>query len=91
MPKLKKLAETYAAKGLTIVAPSLDAEEKVKAFFEKHQLNFAVVAGADKSSEDYGVKYYPTMFLVGKDGKVIWKGHHPDDEFQKKLDAALAN
>ena len=89
MPELKKLADKYADKGLVLVGPSLDAEATVKAFKAKHQIGFPLLAGSTKAAQVFGVMAYPTMFLVGKDGKVLWKGHFKDDVFIKKLEEAL--
>lgn len=85
------MAKKYADKGLVIVAPSLDAEAGVKAFKEKHKIEeYALLSDARATATAYGVKGYPTLFLVGKDGKVLWKGHFENEEMVKALEAGLA-
>jgi peroxiredoxin len=83
------LAAKYADKGLVLVGPSLDAEATVKTFKAKHEIGYPLLAGAAKTAHAFGVQAYPTIFLVGKDGKVIWKGHFEDEVFIKKLEEAL--
>lgn len=74
-----------------VVAPSLDAEDGVKKFKEKHKIEeYALLSDARPTATAYGVKGYPTMFLVGKDGKVAWKGHFEDDSLHQAIEAALA-
>lgn len=91
MPSLKELVTKYADKGLVLVAPSLDAEDGVQKFKDKHKIEYPLLAGAKKTAMvSYKVQGFPTMFIVGKDGKVAWKGHFKDDEFIKVLEKALA-
>lgn len=74
-----------------LVAPSLDAEAGVKKFKEKHKIEeYALLSDAQNTAKAYGVQGYPTMFLVAKDGKVLWKGHFEDDELHKAIETALA-
>jgi len=72
-----------------VVAPSLDAEAAVKAYKQKHGIDYPLLAGARKSAQSYGVQAFPTMFLVGKDGKVLWKGHFEDAALTKAIEAAV--
>jgi thiol-disulfide isomerase/thioredoxin len=88
-PVMKKLAADNAAKGLIVVGVALDAEEAVKKFKAEHELTYALLAGGEKTAEAYGVQSYPTLFLVGKDGKIVWKGQMEDDLFDKRLDEAV--
>ena len=74
-----------------VVAPSLDAEGAVKKFKDKHKLDTVfLLSDADQSAKAYGVRGYPHAFVVGKDGKVVWRGHPMSPEFAKSIEAALA-
>jgi peroxiredoxin len=73
-----------------VVAPSLDAEDQVKQFKEKHDITeYALLSDARATAQAYGAKAFPTMFLVGTDGKVLWKGHFKDDALVKAIETAL--
>ncbi len=86
------MAKKYAEKGLVVVAPSLDAEAIVKKFKEKHTIEeYALLSDAQATAAAFGVQAYPTLFLVGKDRKVLWKGHFENEEMIKALEAALAS
>jgi peroxiredoxin len=84
------LAKQYADKGLVVVAPSLDAEAKVDAFVKKHEIDYPNIADAKKSAESFKVRAFPTMFLVSKDGKILWKGHFKNDALTQAIDKAVA-
>jgi hypothetical protein len=43
-----------------------------------------------RTLDDYGVTGIPHAFIIGRDGKLVWKGHPSDDEFEAQLNAALA-
>lgn len=89
VPGIKELAAKYGKDGLVIVAPSLDAEDGVLRFKEKHKIEYPLLVSARKSAAAYGVRGYPTIFLIGADGKVIWKGHHKDSKLLEAIEAAL--
>jgi thiol-disulfide isomerase/thioredoxin len=76
LEKLKKLLGEYAAKGLEVVCVNLDDEQaKAKEFLQGKQAPATHLYEANgmsgKLGEQYGIMVLPTMFLVGKDGKVI--------------------
>jgi len=82
------LEKQYAASGLVIVAPAPEAEEVVKQFKEKHKIDYPLLAGAQKAMQAYMVRAFPMMYLVGKDGKVVWKGHFEDASLHTAIKAA---
>ena len=74
-----------------LVAPSLDAEDKVKQFKEKQKIEeYILVADTRATAMAFGVESYPMMFLIGKDGKVAWKGEFENADMHKAIEAALA-
>jgi len=84
------LHKKYASKGLVIAAPSLDAEGTVKKFKKDLGIQYPLLADGKALAQTYGVQAYPTMFLVGTDEKIKWKGHFKDEAFIKLLEAELA-
>jgi len=91
IPALKAAAQKYAAQGFLLIAPSLDAEEKVKQFKEKQKIEeYILVADSRATATSFGVESYPMMFLIGKDGKVAWKGEFENAALHQAIEAALA-
>jgi peroxiredoxin len=88
VPKLKALEKKYSS--LVLVAPTPEAEGAAKQFKTKHEVDYPILAGAGKTCKDWGVKGYPAMYLVGKDGKVLWAGHFENPELLKAIDTASA-
>jgi tetratricopeptide (TPR) repeat protein len=76
LAKLKTLQGTYASKGLEVICVNLDSTaEEAKRFLAGKLAPtthlFEPGGLSSKLGEQYGILVLPTMFLVGKDGKVI--------------------
>ena len=90
IPRLNALVDKYADKGLAIAAPSLDAEDEIKAFQTKHRMNYAVLSDAKENFDPYGVDGLPALYIVDKNGKIAWRGGSEDDPgFAETLEKAL--
>ena len=75
-----------------IAAPSQDAEALIKDFQKKTPMDYAVLSGVDDSViGDFGLEGLPQLYIVGKDGKIAWRGVTEDDAgFTEALEKALA-
>lgn len=72
----------YAKRGLAAVAVNFgDQAETIAAYFAKEKLSLTP-ARQEKGevSEAFGVRTYPTTYLVGADGKVAWRAVGFDEE-----------
>jgi len=67
-----ELSKEYAAKGLKVVAVSVDRDAKaLKDFVLEHKLPFLVLHDMDSAvAENYGVYRYPETFLIDREGRV---------------------
>jgi len=72
MPSMVKLSKKYAAKGLKVVAVSVDRDSKaLKDFVVEYKLPFLVLHDIDSAvSANYGVYRYPETFLIDRQGRV---------------------
>ena len=76
MVALDSLRTQYAAKGLRVVAVSVDNGdiEKVRRFAQTNHLGMTVahdpMSAINTSYEVVGV---PTTFIIGRDGKLVWR------------------
>ncbi|HOM17234.1 MAG TPA: TlpA disulfide reductase family protein [Thermoguttaceae bacterium] len=75
IPELMRLYQTYRSRGFEIVGISADRNRKeLEEFLGKTPIPWPIVYGRNSPSpslEYYGIHAFPTMWLVGKDGKVI--------------------
>ena len=76
MGDLAALHREFAPHGLRVLAVSVDqgAEAKVRRFAEHERLPFTVAHDPDNRVQPlYGVVGVPETYLVGADGRVLWK------------------
>ena len=82
-PHLVKWHQQYNSQGLTIIEVdngAVDQEQAVEDHVRSERLPFAVLYDHKGTTcQNYGVRAYPTAYLIGRDGKVIWEGHPGGD------------
>jgi len=73
IPSMADLHDTYADKGLKIIAISVDRRsDDLANFVAEYRMPFQVLHDADGTvARRYNVFRYPESFLIGRDGKVI--------------------
>jgi peroxiredoxin len=75
MPGMERLFRSHRAKGFVVVAVNLqEGATMVRPFVEKLKLSFPIVLDAEGTiSREYGVRALPVTFLIGRDGKILWR------------------
>ncbi len=76
MPWFVDLQKQYGAEGLTILGVAMDDSDpqKIAAFASEMGVNYPVLLGTDKVSEEYGnVEYLPTTFYIDRQGNIVGK------------------
>src|SRR5580704_9665579 len=76
MPWFADLQKQYGKDGLVILGVAMDdsAPGTIAKFAQDLGVNYTVLIGTDKVSEDYGdVQYLPTTFFIGRNGAVVDK------------------
>ena len=73
-----------------VIGASLDAEPKAKKAKLSIGITFPVMAESETTKKAFEANLLPTLFLVGQDGKVLWKGYEKTDAMLKTLKEALA-
>jgi thiol-disulfide isomerase/thioredoxin len=75
MPHVQELAARYREQGLVVVAISYEAPDVISGFASKHGLTMAMASDPEKKLVDaFGIDSWPTTFVIGKDGKVLYRG-----------------
>ncbi len=65
---------------------SYDDIEDIKSFLKsKPLINYPVLYGGSKVAENYGINGFPTIFLLNKSGKIIYKGDFKEEYLRKMI------
>lgn len=93
IPEMIALAEKYKD-SLQIIGVSMDDDppEAVRAFARAHNMNYPIVMGSDKLSEEYGgIPALPTTFVLDTNGRVVQKhmGLYPPEVYDGEIHALL--
>ena len=82
-PDIAALHRKYAGQGVAFVGLSTDppqAVDEVKDFVEKNGLAYPNGYGALETLAGFEARYFPAVWVVGKDGKVVWNRAMADQE-----------
>ena len=95
IPGFIELQKKYAALGFTVVGVSVDEAslETVKAFAEKHGINYPIVLHDGKIVDAYGgIEGLPTTFIIDRNGHILKQhlGFTVPAEFEKEITPLLA-
>lgn len=70
---LNKLYEKFKGKDFGLVSiNAYDSKENVSWFCNKHNIKYPVLLKGRNVTEQYGVSGYPTIFILDRDGKIIY-------------------
>jgi thiol-disulfide isomerase/thioredoxin len=89
MPEVAALAERYRKDGLIVIGPSLDEAPTVQKFRELHGGSYPFLAGALNMAKAFKITGFPTMVLIGKNGRVLWRANFKDETLAPAIEAAL--
>lgn len=93
LPFYRKLHDTYNARGLVVVAVSLDEDRReVSEFWRQHGYTFPVAMRSDDIRRHFGrITGTPTLYLVDRNGKVHFKhlGALPQGQLEEQIMALL--
>ncbi|HEX4793531.1 MAG TPA: TlpA disulfide reductase family protein [Humisphaera sp.] len=96
-PEMEKLHKAFAARGLTIVAVSVDEkQENMQRFVKSTNVSFPIVRDAQqKLVASADVKAMPTSFMIDRAGKIrfVHAGFHGDQtikEYRQEIEQLLS-
>ena len=95
-PWIVDIQKQYGGQGLQVVAVSMDDEsdaDSVKKFAEEMHMTYPILRGTEDVGNEYGgVEFLPTIFFVGRDGKVTGRilGLRGREDIEDNVKKALA-
>ncbi len=89
LPGLQTLHEKYKTKGLKVIGINIydKKEEGIITFLSKHGITYTVLLGGKDVGINYNVSGIPTVYLIDKNGKIIFSF----DGYEKKQEQILEN
>lgn len=93
IPILNGLHEKFKSQGLVVVGVSLDqdSKEKIGKFVRKQKMNYQILIDSeDKLSKVFGFEGIPSVYVFGKDGKLLKAMPAYAPEQEKELEAVVA-
>lgn len=89
MPELNKLVESNQSKEVVFLAFTYNDPGQVKTFLEKHTFNYTILPLSGEVDKSYSVSSWPTSFVIGKDGKVLFATGMTGPELIKQLQSSI--
>jgi thiol-disulfide isomerase/thioredoxin len=74
---IRKLRDIRGEEELTVflVALSYETVEEVEAYVERHELDVPVLLGTRNTAVDWGVRAFPTYYIVDSDRRVVHRDY----------------
>ena len=87
LPGLQTLHKKYKSKGLTVIGINIydKKEDGIIPFLSKRGITYPVLLGGKEVGENYNVSGIPTVYLIDKNGKIIFSF----DGYEKKKEQEL--
>lgn len=82
VPRMSAFQLANADKGVEVIGVSADLDESTLAQFEEAQkIPYPTIFGGARDIIDmYGVRAFPTIFVIDREGRIRAQGHHLDLE-----------
>lgn len=74
-PELVETYRRYAPQGVIFLGITPDGEEsigEIRKFLSDTKITWPIAYGADPALVAYGVEYFPTVIVIGGDGRIAW-------------------
>lgn len=92
LPSIEKLSKEFESKGLVTLAISTEEPEVVKQFLIKNKLTIkSLIDKGMETAKKFSVKGLPTVFIIGRDGKVVSHMTGGSEEGDNKEEIFLRN
>ncbi|MGI8893236.1 MAG: peroxiredoxin family protein [Bacteroidia bacterium] len=91
LPFLNDLHQKYQSKGLSIIGINpIDKDvDELKKFLTKHTVNYTVLLSEKAFPLSYNVMAYPTIYLVDKNGRIIFSKAGYQEEMEKEIEEII--
>ncbi len=101
VPNLRRLDEQYRRRGLTILGIACengdvdDAMDLANQYRDNNRIGYNLlvepVSGSSPLRSTFGVRSFPTLILLDRNGRLLYRGTSADDRTIDELTRAIAN
>lgn len=74
-PELVEVFQRYSPQGVIFLGITPDGEEsltEIREFLQDTKITWRIGYGAEPTLVAYNVQYFPTVIVIGGDGRIIW-------------------
>lgn len=72
MPELNKIVDEFKGR-VRFLAFASDPAEDLRSFLKSNSFKYETVPGDNRSTSEFSVRGYPTHFIIGRDGRIVWE------------------
>ena len=86
VPDLNKIQKEFGSKDFRLISiNSNDSEQIIEGFRKENKPEYEILHNAEKITNDYGVRVFPTVVLIDREGKIIFSGLFNAEEMRKLI------
>ena len=87
-PEIQSLHEKYKDKGLQVfgIDPIDSKDEEMKQFLKDKEIGFTTLFADKKFAKEYNVSAYPTLYLIDRQGKILFANEGYGEGTKDKLE-----
>jgi thiol-disulfide isomerase/thioredoxin/outer membrane lipoprotein-sorting protein len=90
VPKLNELQAKYKDKNLKLLTVNIyDSPQLLENFVKTQKPEYPILHQGETIAKQYGVTFYPTVVLIGKDGKVLYSGVFDKEKIEELINKNL--
>ena len=89
MPLLNELVADNKDKPVVFLAPALENPAQVRFFLKKYKFDYSIIPSSSQYSNDLGIEYFPTHFIIDKEGIIRQVIISYSDDIKEKLQAEI--
>lgn len=87
LPGLQNLHKKYKDRGLHVIGIDIiDSQKTLEYFVSRHNINYTILLGDHNVHEAYNISAYPTTYLIGREGEILFQHIGYDNSTLEKLD-----
>jgi thiol-disulfide isomerase/thioredoxin/outer membrane lipoprotein-sorting protein len=86
VPWLNEIDDKYKNKNFKLLAINIyDSYEVINQFITKNKPSYDILLNGEKVADNYGIRSYPSVVVVGKNGKVLYSGSYDKTKIEELI------